>query len=130
VFFEFCFRFGENRSLSERSSIAYLRSSALGPITSLSTRLHSTVPHLCASTQQTDARAHYAFMLNCTIVTIKHANRRLTSCTLTLNHTLPTLKPISTVSSNKPKAAKCKVFDFFGLFYFLFFIFCLFVLFL
>jgi hypothetical protein len=75
--FELCCRFGENQSLPEQSSAVDLRSSTLMPIAACPVCLHLTVSHLCASAQQTDARAHCAFMLDCTLVTIKHTNRRL-----------------------------------------------------
>jgi hypothetical protein len=49
-------------------------------------------------------------------------SRLLYSCTLTLNHIVPTLERISTVTSNKPEVAKYKVFDFF--FWFICLLFC------
>jgi hypothetical protein len=46
---------------------------------------------------------------------------------LTLDRTIPVLERISAINSNKPEAAKCKVFDFFDLL--LFFFICLLIFF-
>ena len=109
----------EYQSLSKRSSVAYLCSSTLECITALRVHLRSIVPHSRASAQQTDTRAHSAFTLDRTSLSIEHTIRLPKSCTHTLDCTLPALERISAIGSNRLERAKHYIFlkNFFLLIY-------------
>jgi hypothetical protein len=83
-----------------------------------------------ARVQSLDARAQCALTLDRASVVIECTSRLLNSCTHTLNHIVPTLERISTISSNRPEAAKYKVFDFWVYSYFSLFVyfFCAYLL--
>jgi hypothetical protein len=105
----------EFRSLLVRSSADYLHSSALAPFTTLSMCLRSTSCN-CTRADIRPTVLQCTFNLNHTSVAIERTSKLLYSCTLMINHPLPTLERFSIVNSNKPEAAKYSVFNFF-LFY-------------
>ena len=92
--------------------IIYTRSHLrpLVPFAALFACLRSMNLQLCVSAHQSDARAQCTFTLDHTLVLIKRTSRLLNLCMITLDRTLPVLERISTVSNNRPGAAKYKVF--------------------